>query len=77
MKLESNWKTEPSPRIVVQRARVRGGKIARSKHKAGKAHAYRVPNYASTGDSLTDAVRASVARDMLALIDSCNRYNGE
>jgi hypothetical protein len=36
----------------------------------GKVRGYSVPDYASMGDALADSVRASIARDMLAMLPS-------
>lgn len=70
--MKSNWLTTPSARVIAQRARVTGSRIARAAHRPGRAHAYKLPEYGSTGDALLDGVRASVARDTLVLLESLN-----
>ncbi len=44
-----------------------GKRFVRQMHKAGKVRSYSIPDY-STGDALVDAVQASIARDILAMM---------
>lgn len=61
--LPSAWRTTPVARGCRADSRLRW-----ATHRAGKARGYHVPDY-STGDALADAVQASVAADMLAMLD--------